>query len=276
MVARTRGTNSAVHSTQTGEPSVKAPGDETSASTSRRHPGSTSSFRGTRISELQGMLANLTDLVTGLTTQQAVFFRQTQLVCSAVLSPTPLSSVTAVCDPLPRVATVRDALPRVAPVPEPLPLTAAVPVPLPAGDPSVQSSSSSQPLRYRLPHPEVHQNQNPLPPFAPCPLPQHTFFPPAFPPFLAGRNSLFPSIQALSGGPDAFFGSLDGNASFSDTIRQTPVPEDFRPPRLEAYRGTTDPREHIQGFEAAIRYFYLDEATKCHLLANTLKGATFS
>ncbi|PKA54382.1 hypothetical protein AXF42_Ash000215 [Apostasia shenzhenica] len=55
-----------------------------------------------------------------------------------------------------------------------------------------------------------------------------------------------------------------------------PVPEDFRPPRLEAYKGTTDPREHIQGFEAAVRYRQPDEATKCHLLANTLKGATFS
>ncbi|PKA46908.1 hypothetical protein AXF42_Ash021472 [Apostasia shenzhenica] len=67
---------------------------------------------------------------------------------------------------------------------------------------------------------------------------------------------------------------MDGNAPFSDAIWLAPIPEDFRPPRLEAYRGATDPREHVQGFEATIRQS--DEATKCHLLANTLKGAAFS
>ncbi|PKA55141.1 hypothetical protein AXF42_Ash003778 [Apostasia shenzhenica] len=69
---------------------------------------------------------------------------------------------------------------------------------------------------------------------------------------------------------------MDGNAPFSDAIRLAPVPEDFRPPRLEVYRGVTDPREHVQGFEAAVRYRQPDEATRCYLLANTLKGAAFS
>ncbi|PKA65732.1 hypothetical protein AXF42_Ash013147 [Apostasia shenzhenica] len=69
---------------------------------------------------------------------------------------------------------------------------------------------------------------------------------------------------------------MDGNAPFTDAIRLAPVPENFRPPRLEAYKGATDPREHVQGFEAAVRYRQPDEATKCYLLANNLKGAAFS
>ncbi|PKA59760.1 hypothetical protein AXF42_Ash011884 [Apostasia shenzhenica] len=52
-----------------GEPSVRAPDDRASASTSRRRAESAFSSRGTRVSELQGMLANLTDMVTGLTVQ---------------------------------------------------------------------------------------------------------------------------------------------------------------------------------------------------------------
>ncbi|PKA51140.1 hypothetical protein AXF42_Ash010580 [Apostasia shenzhenica] len=69
MVARMRRTNSVARSTHAGEPSIRAPRDEASASTSRRHAGSASSSRGTSVSELQGMMANLTDLVTGLTAQ---------------------------------------------------------------------------------------------------------------------------------------------------------------------------------------------------------------
>ncbi|PKA59965.1 hypothetical protein AXF42_Ash009649 [Apostasia shenzhenica] len=69
---------------------------------------------------------------------------------------------------------------------------------------------------------------------------------------------------------------MDGNAPFSDAIHLAPIPEDFRPPSLEVYKGVTDPRGHVQGFEAAVRYRQLDEATRCHLLANTLKGAAFS
>ncbi|PKA55856.1 hypothetical protein AXF42_Ash018763 [Apostasia shenzhenica] len=74
-VARTRKTNSAARSLLAGEPSVRAPDDGASTSTSRRRAGSASSSRGTRVSELQGMLTNLTDLVTGLTAQQAVILR---------------------------------------------------------------------------------------------------------------------------------------------------------------------------------------------------------
>ncbi|PKA48633.1 hypothetical protein AXF42_Ash021042 [Apostasia shenzhenica] len=75
MVARTRKINSAAHSTHAGEPSVRAPDDRASASTSRHYAESASSSRGTRVSELLGMLANLTDLVTRLTAQQAIILR---------------------------------------------------------------------------------------------------------------------------------------------------------------------------------------------------------
>ncbi|PKA52019.1 hypothetical protein AXF42_Ash008248 [Apostasia shenzhenica] len=75
MVARTRKTNSAARSIHIGEPSVRASDDGASTSTSRRRAGSASSSKGTRVSELQGMLANLTDMVTGLTAQQAVILR---------------------------------------------------------------------------------------------------------------------------------------------------------------------------------------------------------
>ncbi|PKA57532.1 hypothetical protein AXF42_Ash020076 [Apostasia shenzhenica] len=159
-VARTRRTNSAVRSAQVGESSVKAPGDEASASTSRHHPESISSSRGTRISELQGMLANLTDLVTGLTTQHRVILRQTQPVCAVVLPPAPplpvaaardpLSPVAAAPAPLPPIAAVFAPLQPVAADPEPLPPAAAVPVPLPVGIPSSIASLIRKSTRTRI------------------------------------------------------------------------------------------------------------------------------
>ncbi|PKA46319.1 hypothetical protein AXF42_Ash021631 [Apostasia shenzhenica] len=278
MVARTRKTNSAARSMHAGEPFVRAPDDRDSASTSRRHAESASSSRGTRVSELQGMLANLTDLITGLTAQQAVILRETQPVCAVL----PLPPVAAASAPRPPAAAALAPLPPIAEAPELLPPVAAAPVPpLPADEapapallvaaPSIQTSGSSQPPKRPFRLQEVHQN--PLPP---CPLPQPTFLPPAFPPFLARRDPLFPGVQASHHGPDPFFGPIDGNAPFADAIRLAPIPEDFRPPRLEAYRGATDPREHVQGFEAAVRYRQPDKATKCHLLANTLKGEAFS
>ncbi|PKA55774.1 hypothetical protein AXF42_Ash012066 [Apostasia shenzhenica] len=278
MVARTRKTNSAARSLHAGEPSVRVPDDRASVSTSRRHAKSASSSRGTRVSELQGMLANLTDMVTSLTAQQAVILRQTQPVCAVLplppvaAAPIPLPPVAAVPIPLPPVAAVHVPPPPVAAAPAPPPPAARILAPAPlVAPPSIQSSGSSRPPRRPFRFQEV--NQNPLPP---CPLPQPAFLPPAFPPFLAGRDPLFPGIQAPHHGPDTFFGPMDGNAPFSDAIRLAPIPENFRPPRLEAYKGVTDPREHVQGFEAAVRYRQPDEATRCHLLANTLKGAAFS
>ncbi|PKA59788.1 hypothetical protein AXF42_Ash011912 [Apostasia shenzhenica] len=276
MVARTRRTNSATRSVHAGEPSVRGPDDRASASTSRRHAESASSSRGTRVSELQGMLANLTDLVTGLTAQQVVILRQTQPVCAIlphppVLAVPTLPPVAAAPAPPPPVAVAPELFP-VATVPAPPPPIAEALAPAPpAAAPSVQTSSSSRTPRRHLRLQEARQNSLP-----PCPLPQPAFLPPAFPPFLAGRDPHFPGVQTLHHGPDPFFGSMDDNAPFSDVIRVAPVPEDFRAPRLEVYRGVTDPREHVQEFEAAIRYRQPDEATRCHLLANTLKGAAFS
>ncbi|PKA55287.1 hypothetical protein AXF42_Ash003924 [Apostasia shenzhenica] len=117
MVARMRKTNSAAHGVHAEEPSVRAPDDRASALTSRRHAESASSSRGTRVSELQGMLANLTDLVTGLTAQQAVILKQTQPVCAVL--------------PLPPVATAPVPLPPVTAVPVPSPAVAAAPEVLP-------------------------------------------------------------------------------------------------------------------------------------------------
>ncbi|PKA52642.1 hypothetical protein AXF42_Ash001623 [Apostasia shenzhenica] len=223
------------------------------------------------------MLANLTDLVIGLIAQ-AVILRQTQPVCTVLpfppvaAAPAPIPPVTAVPAPLPPVATAPELLPPVAatPVP-PLPAAEALAQALPVAAPSIQTSGSSQPPRRPFRLQEVHQN--PLPS---CPLPQSAFLPSAFPSFLAGRDPLFPGGQAPHHWPDPFFGPMDGNAFFTGAIRLAPIPEDFRLPRLKAYRGATDPREYVQGFEAAVRYRQPDEATKCHLLANTLKGAAFS
>ncbi|PKA48261.1 hypothetical protein AXF42_Ash021791 [Apostasia shenzhenica] len=273
MVARTRRTNFAARSIHAGEPSVWESEDRVSASTSRRHAESASSSRGTRVSELQRMLTNLTNLVTGLIAQQAVILRQTQPVCAVLplppiaAVPAPLPWVVAAPAPLPSVVAAREPLPQVAaaPVPPP-PVTEAPALALPATTLSIQTPGSSQPPRRPFRLQEVHQN-----PLSPCPLPQSAFLPPTFPPFLARRDPLFPSIQAPHHGPDPFFGPMDGNAPFADAIELAPIPEDFRPPRLEAYRGATDPCG-----EAAVRYRQPDEATKCHLLANTLKGAAFS
>ncbi|PKA62944.1 hypothetical protein AXF42_Ash007740 [Apostasia shenzhenica] len=224
------------------------------------------------------MLADLTDMVIGLTAQQAVILRQTQPVCAVLLlppaavAPVPLPPVAAVPVPPPPVVAVPQLISPVAAASAPPPPAAGILAPAPlVAPPSIQSSGSSRPPRRPFRFQEVHQN--PLPP---CPLPQPAFLPPAFPLFLVGRDPLFPGAQAPHHGPDPFFGPMDGNAPFSDAIRLAPVPEDFRPPRLEVYKGVTDPREHVQGFEAAVRYRQPDEATKCHLLANTLKGAAFN
>ncbi|PKA59527.1 hypothetical protein AXF42_Ash016551 [Apostasia shenzhenica] len=224
------------------------------------------------------MLANLTDMVTGLTAQQAVILRQTQPVCAVLplppvaAIPVPLPPVAAVLVPPPPVAEVPELILPVAAAPAPPPPVARTLAPAPLVAPtSIQSSGSSRPPRRPFRFQEVHQN--PLPP---CPLPQLAFLPPAFPPFLAGRDPLFPGAQAPHHGPDPFFWPMDENVPFFDAIHLAPVPGDFRPPRLEVYKGTTDPHEHVQGFEAAVRYRQPDEATRCHLLANTLKGAAFS
>ncbi|PKA62168.1 hypothetical protein AXF42_Ash015052 [Apostasia shenzhenica] len=238
MVARTRRTNSVAHSMHAGEPFVRAPGDEASASTSRHHAGSTFSSKGTRVSELQEMLANLTDLVTDLTAQQAVILRQTQQVCTAVLPPLPVAAARELL--LPVAASPAPPLP-VAVAPVLPPHVVEVPAPLPPITVhSVQSSGSSQLLRC-LPAQGAHQNH-----FLSRPLPQPAFLPPTFPPFLAGRDHLFPGAQAPHYGPDPFFGPMDSNAPFADAIRLALIPEDFRPPRLKAYKGATDPCEHIQ------------------------------
>ncbi|PKA54969.1 hypothetical protein AXF42_Ash003605 [Apostasia shenzhenica] len=99
MVARIRRTNFAAHSAHADEPSIRAPGDGASASTSRRRIESASSSRGTCTFKI-----HLTDLVTGLTAQQAVILRQTQSVCATILPPAPLPPIAAVHDPLPPVA----------------------------------------------------------------------------------------------------------------------------------------------------------------------------
>ncbi|PKA59431.1 hypothetical protein AXF42_Ash019585 [Apostasia shenzhenica] len=271
MVARTRKTNSAARSAHAGEPSVRAPDDGASTSTSRRRAGSASSSRGTRVSELQEMLANLTDMVTGLTAQQAVILRQTQPVC-AVLSLPPVAAV-----PPPPVAAV--PLPPVVAAPA-LP-TEAVPVPLPP----VAAASAPFPsiARFSRLSPPVAATPTLFPPGAPLHLREQLGAPlaPRAPTAQASGSSHPPNQDFLHQGtpqygPEAFFGYFDFDAAFSDAIRQASVPEDFKPPRLEVYKGTTDPREHIQGFEAALRYHQRDEAMKCHLLAATLKGAAFT
>ncbi|PKA57535.1 hypothetical protein AXF42_Ash020079 [Apostasia shenzhenica] len=188
------------------------------------------------------MLANLTDMVTGLTAQQAVILRQTQPVCAVL--PRPL--VAEVPTPPPPVAAIPEIIPAPAAAPAPflpIPAVAEVPAPAPQAAPlSIQSSGSSRPPIRPNRFQEVHQN-----PLLPCPLPQPAFLPPAFPPFLAGRDPLFPGALAPHHGLDPFFGPMDGNAPFSDAIRLAPVPEDFRPPRLEVYKGATDPVSMCRG-----------------------------
>ncbi|PKA57430.1 hypothetical protein AXF42_Ash013618 [Apostasia shenzhenica] len=197
MVARTSKINSTVHSLHAGEPSIRAPDDRTSASTSRCHVKSASSSRGTRVSELQGMLANLTNLVTGLTAQQAVILRQTQPIC-AVLPLPPVATVPvplppAAAAPAPPLPVTADPklLPPVAAIPAPPPPAAGAPAPAPPVTvPSIQSSGSSRPLRRPFRLQKARQNS-----LSPCPLPQPAFLPPTFSPFLAESDSLFPSVQ---------------------------------------------------------------------------------
>ncbi|PKA52051.1 hypothetical protein AXF42_Ash013988 [Apostasia shenzhenica] len=178
MVARTCRINSVAYSAQAGEPSVRAPGDGVSASTSRHCTESAS---------------NLTDLVTSLTAQQAVILMQTQLVCAAMLPP-----------PLDMEAPA--TLPPVAEAPIPPPQVAEALAPLPSvAAPSAQSSASSQLPRRLFPPREVHQNYPPL-----HPLP--AFLPHTCPPFLARRDPLFPGVQAPRYGPDPFFSPMDSNA----------------------------------------------------------------
>ncbi|PKA50978.1 hypothetical protein AXF42_Ash007634 [Apostasia shenzhenica] len=168
MVARMRKTNSAARSLHAGEPSVRAPDDRASASTSWSHAESASSSRGTRVSELQGMLANLTDMVTGLTAQQTVILSQTQPVCAVL----PLPPVAAVPVPLPSVVAVPVPLPPVAAAQAPPPPVAGIFAPAPLAAPlSIQSSGSSGPPERPVRFQEVHQNHLP-----PCPFHNPPFF----------------------------------------------------------------------------------------------------
>ncbi|PKA58928.1 hypothetical protein AXF42_Ash001021 [Apostasia shenzhenica] len=162
------------------------------------------------------MLANLTNMVTGLTAQQAVILRQTQPVCAVLPLPpaaaplVPLPPIAAVPVPPPPVAAVQELIPPVAAASAPPPPVAGTLAPAPLVAPlSIQSSGSSRPLGCPVRFQEVRQNHLP-----PCPLPQSAFLPPAFPPFLAGRDPLFPGAQAPHHGPDPFFGPMDGNALF--------------------------------------------------------------
>ncbi|PKA58080.1 hypothetical protein AXF42_Ash019306 [Apostasia shenzhenica] len=272
MLARTRKTNSAARSVHAGEPSVRAPNDRASASTSRRHAESASSSRGTRVSELQGMLANLTDLVTGLTAQQA----DTTGVCN---TPPPIGGGGPCSSSTGRSSSGASSAGRGGP--RVLPAGSGGP-----GSPSsgCWGSSPGAPGSSNL-RPNVWFFNTAQTPFSPpgsspefpstMSITTACFPSTCFPSFSRQKGLHFPDAQAPHHGPDPFFGSMDGNTPFFDAIRLAPIPEDFRPPRLEVYRGATDPREHVQGFEAAVRYRQPDEAIDA-TLANTLKRAAFT
>ncbi|PKA57333.1 hypothetical protein AXF42_Ash002638 [Apostasia shenzhenica] len=197
------------------------------------------------------MLANLTNLVISLTVQQALILKQTQPACAAVLSFPPTEAVLA---PLRLVSVDSAPFPPIAAVPRLSPPVAATPAlfqPFATGAPPRLREQRGAPLTSRAPSALASGSSHPL-------------------------SQDFPHQGTPQYGSEAFFGSLDFDVAFSDAIRQASVPEDFKLPRLEVYKGTTDPCEHIQGFEAALRYRQRDEATKCHLLATMLKRAAFT
>ncbi|PKA49064.1 hypothetical protein AXF42_Ash010748 [Apostasia shenzhenica] len=132
------------------------------------------------------MLANLTNLVTGLTAQKAVILRQTQAACVAVL---PLLSVAAV--PLLPVAVASTPFPPIAAAPRLSP-------PVAATSALFQPFATGAPLRLR------EQRGAPLTSRAPG-----SFHPP---------SQDFPHQGTPQYGPEAFFGSLDFDAAFSDAF----------------------------------------------------------
>ncbi|PKA54989.1 hypothetical protein AXF42_Ash003626 [Apostasia shenzhenica] len=114
---------------------------------------------------------------------------------------TPPPPVAATLVPPPPVAVAPTPLPPVAAAPVPPPVAGApVPAPL-AAAPSIQTSGSSRPPRRPYSLQEIHQNLLPTEP---------AFLPPAFPPFLAGRDPLFPSVQTLIMGLTPFSGRWTG------------------------------------------------------------------
>ncbi|PKA56454.1 hypothetical protein AXF42_Ash014958 [Apostasia shenzhenica] len=203
-----------------------------------------------QIAELREMLANLTDLVIDIATRQAVVLQQTRAanasanaafpLISAV--PAPLPPVTAASALFPPIVAARHLSPPVVVTPALFLLFAA------STSPRFQRGA---PLTSRTPSAQASGSSH-----LPC--------------------QDFPHQGPPQYGPEAFFGPFDFDAAFSDAIRQAPVPEEFKLSRLEVYKGTTDSRKHIQGFETALRYRQKDETMKCHLLATTLKGAAFT
>jgi len=63
---------------------------------------------------------------------------------------------------------------------------------------------------------------------------------------------------------------------FSETVIDTPLPDNWKSLTIEKYEGSTDPDEHVAIYTTQISLYTWNDAILCRVFPTTLKGATLS
>jgi hypothetical protein len=64
----------------------------------------------------------------------------------------------------------------------------------------------------------------------------------------------------------------DSNSPFTQKILDTPLPSDYKPPKISRYNGSTAPKAHVLCFRMAMAFTGYDEAAYCQAFPMTLEG----
>ncbi|PKA54975.1 hypothetical protein AXF42_Ash003611 [Apostasia shenzhenica] len=160
-----------------------------------------------QIAELHEMLANLTDLITDLTTRQAMVLQQTWAAnTSTDVAFPPISAVPA---PLPPVAAASASFSLIAVAPRlflAVEATRALFPPIAIDSPPHLREQMGAPLTSKTPSTQAFGSSHP-------------------------PSQDFSHREAPQYGSEAFFGPLNFDAAFCDAIHQASAPEDFKLPR---------------------------------------------
>jgi hypothetical protein len=64
----------------------------------------------------------------------------------------------------------------------------------------------------------------------------------------------------------------DPNSPFAQAILDTPLPSDYKPPKISRYNGSTAPKAYVPCFRMAMAFIGYDEAAYCQAFPMTLEG----